>query len=191
MTLSANTALLLIDIQQGLDEPRWGKRNNPDAERNIAALLAAWREKRRPVIHVQHMSQEPDSPLRPELPGNAIKPEARPLPGEPLFQKTVNSAFIGTPLEAHLRAEKIDTVVVVGLTTDHCVSSSARMAANLGFTAIVVSDGTATFERTGPDGEHHSAEQMHRHELASLHGEFATVRRTDEVLAEIGGGDAR
>ena len=187
MTLPANVALLLIDIQQGLDDPRWGERNNPEAERNIVALLAAWRQSRRPVIHVQHMSQSPDSPLRPDRPGNALKPEVLPQRGEPLFQKTVNSAFIGTALEAHLRAQQIDTVVVVGLTTDHCVSSTTRMAANLGFTAIVVSDGTATFERTGPDGGHHSAEQMHRLALASLHGEFATVRRTSEVLAEMAG----
>ena len=187
MTLPLNSALLLIDVQQGLDDPRWGERNNPDAERNIAALLAAWRRKGRPVIHVQHMSVEPDSPLRPERPGNAVKAEAAPHSGEPVFRKTVNSAFIGTELETHLRAHRIDTLVVVGLTTDHCVSSTTRMAANLGFTAIVVSDGTATFERTGPDGDHHSAEQMHRLALASLHGEFATVRRTEDVLAEIGG----
>ncbi len=186
VTLSANTALLLIDVQQGFDDPRWGERNNPDAERNIAALLMAWRQTHRPVIHVQHMSQEPDSPLRPDRPGNAFKPETVPRPGEPIFQKTVNSAFIGTALEAHLRARQIDTVVLVGITTDHCVSTTTRMAANLGFTAIVVSDGTATFERTGPDGEHHSAEQMHRLALASLHGEFATVRRTNDVLAEAG-----
>jgi nicotinamidase-related amidase len=186
VTLPANTALLVIDVQQGLDDPCCGERNNPGAERNIAALLAAWRRSRRPVIHVQHMSREPDSPLRPDLPGNAFKPEAVPEAGEPVFRKTVNSAFIGTALEAHLRAQGIDTLVVAGMTTDHCVSSTTRMAANLGFTAIVVSDGTATFERTGPDGEHHSAEQMHRHELASLHGEFATIRRTSEVLEEIG-----
>ena len=185
MTLSSNAALLLIDVQQGLDHPRWGERNNPDAERNIATLLATWRAQHRPVIHVQHMSLEPDSPLRPDRPGNAFNPEAAPQPGEPVFQKTVNSAFIGTPLEAHLRAHGIDTVVLVGLTTDHCVSTTARMAGNLGFAAIVVSDGTATFERTGPDGEYHSAEAMHRHELASLHREFATVRRTVDVLAEV------
>jgi nicotinamidase-related amidase len=184
MTLSANTALLLIDVQQGLDDPRWGERNNPGAERNIAALLTAWRQARRPVLHVQHMSQQPDSPLRPERPGNAFKPEAVPKSGEPIFQKTVNSAFIGTALEEHLRTRQIDTLVIVGLTTDHCVSSTTRMAANLGFTAIVVSDATATFERTGPDGGHHSAEQMHRLALASLHGEFATVRRTSGVLEE-------
>jgi len=186
MTISSNTALLLIDIQQGLDDAYWGARNNPDAERHIAALLAAWRHAKRPVIHVQHMSQTPNSPLRPQQPGNAFKPEAAPKPGEPVFQKTVNSAFIGTTLEAHLRDHRIDTVVVVGLTTDHCVSTTTRMAANLGFTAIVVSDATATFERTGPDGERHSAEQMHKLALASLHGEFATVRRTSEVLEEFG-----
>lgn len=184
--LSASTALLLIDVQQGLDHPRFGERNNAGAEQNIAALLAAWRQTHRPVIHVQHMSQEPGSPLRPDQPGNAFKAEAAPEAGEPIFQKTVNSAFIGTALEVHLRDHHIDTVVLAGLTTDHCVSSTTRMAANLGFTAIVVSDGTATFERTGPDGAHYTAEQMHRLALASLHGEFATVRRTSEVLAEIG-----
>ena len=186
MTLPENAALLLVDVQRGMDDPRWGKRNNPDAERNIASLLAAWRQRRRPVVHVQHMSIEPDSPLRPERPGNAFKPEAVPQPGEPVFQKTVNSAFIGTDLETHLKSRRIDTVVIAGITTDHCVSTTARMAANLGFTAIVVSDGTATFERTGPDGDHHSADEMHRFALASLHGEFATIRRADEVLADIG-----
>jgi nicotinamidase-related amidase len=124
------------------------------------------------------------SAATPDRPGNAIKPEAAPQPGEPVFQKTVNSAFIGTTLEAHLRAQGIDTLVLVGLTTDHCVSSTARMAANLGFSVSVVSDGTATFERTGPEGEHYGAEQMHRLALATLHEEFATVRRTQALLAE-------
>lgn len=185
VTLAANAALLVVDVQQGMDEPRWGRRNNPDAERNIAELLAAWRATRRPVVHVQHMSQEPDSPLRPERPGNGFKPEAAPLSGEPVFQKTVNSAFIGTALEAHLKAHLIDTVVIVGLTTDHCVSTTARMAGNLGFRTIVISDGTATFERRGPDGAHVDADQMHRVSLASLHGEFATVMATRDILAGI------
>ena len=188
MTPTRPAALVLIDVQQGLDDPVWGRRNNPAAERNMATLLDAWRTSGRPVVHVQHMSRRVDSPLRPGLPGNAIKPEVAPLDGEPLFRKEVNSAFIGTGLEEHLHARGITSVVIVGLTTDHCVSSTARMAANLGFEAVVVSDATATFERTGPDGERLSAEEMHRAALASLHGEFATVRQTSDVLAALAPG---
>lgn len=144
-----------------------GARNNPDAERRIAALLAGWRRTGRPVIHVQHMSREADSLLRPGLPG-------------------VNSAFIGTGLEEHLRARGIDALVLVGITTDHCVSTTARMAANLGFATVVVADATATFERTGHDGERFTADQMHRLALASLHGEFATIRESGALLADLG-----
>jgi nicotinamidase-related amidase len=183
-TSRSSAALLVIDVQQGLSHPRYGARTNPGAERNIAELLAAWRSTGSPVIHVQHMSRNPESPLRPGLPGNAFKEEALPIAGEPVFQKDVNSAFIGTNLEAHLRESGIQELVIVGLTTDHCVSTSTRMAANLGFTVTLVADATATFERVGPDGAHYSADMLHRAELASLHGEFATVRNTGDVLRE-------
>jgi nicotinamidase-related amidase len=178
-----SAALLIIDVQRGMDDPRWGARNNPQAEHRIADLLAAWRDSGRPVIHVRHASLEPKSPLREDTSGHAFKVEAQPMDGEPVFRKHVNSAFIGTDLEGYLRANGIDTLVMAGITTDHCVSTTARMAGNLGFTVTVVEDATATFERTGPDGVHYSADLMHRVSLASLHGEFATVRSTDDVLS--------
>lgn len=188
MTRPSSAALLLVDVQQGLDDPRWGARNNPDAERRIAELLAAWRAAGRPVIHVQHLSLEPRSPLRADAPGHAFKAEAFPRAGEPVFRKHVNSAFIGTGLEAHLRANGIEALVVVGLTTDHCVSTTVRMAGNLGFAVTVVEDATATFERRGPDGTHYGADVMHRVALASLHGEFAAVRSARDVLAAVEAG---
>lgn len=183
MNLPRDAALVLIDVQEGFDDSRWGPRNNPGAEAAMANLLAAWRETGRPVLHVQHSSTEPDSPLRPDAPGHALKLFARPREGEPLFQKQVNSAFIGTGLEEHLRARGLQTLVLVGLTTDHCVSTTTRMAGNLGFTVTVVENATATFDRRGPDGTLYEADLMHRAALASLHGEFATVRPASEVLA--------
>ena len=176
-------ALLIIDVQKGLDNPDYGQRNNPEAERNMGQLLKVWRQRHWPVFHVRHDSTEDGSPLRPGLPGNTIKAEVQPGDDEPLLVKNVNSAFIGTDLEKRLHERGIDRLVVVGLTTDHCVSTSVRMAANLGFTVTLVSDGTATFERTGPDGTHYSAEVMHGANLASLAGEFCAVATTEAVLA--------
>jgi nicotinamidase-related amidase/uncharacterized glyoxalase superfamily protein PhnB len=185
-TASPAPALLLIDVQQGLDAPHLGERNNPGAERVIAALLGEWRTAALPVIHVQHLSLEPDSTLRADAPGCAFKPEAEPLPGEPVFQKHVNSAFIGTPLDAYLHEQAIRSLVVVGLTTDHCVSTTVRMAGNLGYDVTVVEDATATFERRGPGGQHLTAGQMHAAALASLDGEFARVSRARDVLERLG-----
>jgi len=182
--LPPNTALIVVDVQIGFDDPKWGKRNNPSAEKNIAELIKLWRETKRPVIHVQHMSDEPDSPLRPDSPGNAFKLEAQPAAGERIEHKTVNSSFIGTQLEEHLRASNIGCLVVVGLTTDHCVSTTTRMARNLGFEAYLVSDATATFNRAGFDGRSFSADEIHATALASLHNEFATVADTQTIVAE-------
>ena len=180
-----NTALLVIDVQKGFDDPCWGKRNNPDAESNIALLLSRWRKKELPIVHIQHCSVEPSSPLRPDFLGSEFKDEALPLTGEKLFTKTVNSAFIGTELEDYLRSHGINSLVVVGLTTDHCVSTSTRMAGNLGFEVTLVSDATATFDRLGHDGTEYLADEIHKIHLASLSEEFCVVRSTAEILNEI------
>lgn len=180
-----NAALLLIDVQCAFDDPSWGERNNPQAEQRIARLLAGWRASGRPVIHVQHRSTNAVSLFHPAHAGYVIKEQAQPLVDEPVFCKNVNSAFIGTALEQHLRSHVIDTLVLAGLTTDHCVSTSARMAGNLGFSTYVVEDACATFARSGADGMHFSAAQMHATALASLHVEFATVISSTVALAEL------
>jgi nicotinamidase-related amidase len=178
-------ALLVIDVQKGFDAPGWGSRNNPGAESTVAGLLEAWRSADWPVVHAQHVSEEPGSALGPGQPGVEIKPEAEPRDGEPLFQKSVNSAFIGTRLKEYLRSEGIESLVMVGLTTNHCVSTTARMAGNLGFKAFVVEDATAAFDCSGADGILHSAELVHAVSLASLHGEFATVVAAADVLSAV------
>lgn len=178
------TALLLIDVQQGFDDPKWGQRNNPAAEQYMAALLQHWRERERTVIHVRHQSQEAGSPLRVGQPGYEFKNLTRPLIGEAIFTKKVNSAFIGTELEAYLYVKNINQLVIAGLTTDHCVSTSVRMAGNLGFDVILAADACATFDRADVNGVLIPAEEIHRIHLASLHNEFCTVRNTSEIIAQ-------
>lgn len=177
------TALIIIDVQDGLDDPIHGKRNNPDAEKNMARILAEWRARQRPIFYIQHMSTRSTSTLRPDQPGNNIKQIIAPQ-DEPIIQKTVNSAFVGTDLENRLRSEGIDSLVLVGLTTEHCVSATARMAGDLGFKTFVVDDATACHEHQGYDGKYYPPETVHAVALVSLQGEFATIVSTDQVLAE-------
>lgn len=178
------TALMLVDVQKGFDNPQWGIRNNHDAERNIARLLTSWRTLQSPIIHIQHRSTTANSPLAPDQPGCDFKPEATPIAGEPIFGKQVNSAFIGTRLDQFLQEQGIHKLVIAGFTTDHCVSTTTRMAGNLGYETVLVSDATATFNRRGLDGVNISANDIHNAHLASLDGEFCMVKTTDEVLID-------
>lgn len=188
MVIPLNAALIIIDVQQAIDDPqwaRWGPRNNPQAEDNIAQLLTAWRAAQRPIFHVRHMSREPHSPYRPHQPGNEFKPQVAPWPHEHIAEKSTNSAFIGTALEVDLRDAGITTVIITGVITNNSVEATARMAGNLGFDTIVVSDATATFARPDYDGALRSAEEVHAMSLANLQGEYARILTTQEVLAAL------
>ncbi|KJE94143.1 hypothetical protein CAOG_04828 [Capsaspora owczarzaki ATCC 30864] len=178
--------LVLVDVQLGLTDPaneaHWGgNRNNRNAEQVIGRLLQLWRARNLPVFHVKHDSIEAQSPLRPDQPGNAFHPVAVPLPNEPVFPKSVNSGFIGTDLQARLEQRGVTSVVIVGITTDHCVSTTTRMAGNLGFVCFLVEDAVATFDKTGYNGVKYPAQLIHDTALASLHDEFATVLQSQTL----------
>jgi nicotinamidase-related amidase len=177
-------ALILIDIQKGFDDIEFwgGGRNNPKAEKNASHLLKYWRQNKLAVFHVKHCSTNPDSRLAEGKSGNEIQDIVKPLTTEALIKKSVNSAFIGTDLLDQLKALNIQTLVFVGLTTDHCVSTSVRMAGNLGFETYVVNDATATFDKIDFNGIKHPAQLIHDTALASLNKEFATVVNTAEIL---------
>lgn len=177
-------ALIVVDVQQGFDDSDfWGIRNNPDCEQNIRSLLDRWRGDSRPVVLVRHSSQNAISPLNPSHPGHAFK-DGIDGAADLLVDKSVNSSFHGTPdLQNWLQHEHIEDVVICGITTNHCCETTARVGGNLGFRVWFVDDATHTFARTGPDGVWHSADELQRVTAANLHGEFATVVQTADVLS--------
>lgn len=184
MKKASSTALLLIDVQQGFyEESYWGgQRNNPQAEANIEKLLTHWRAQGLPVMHIKHDSVNTASPLHPQKPGNAIMPFAVPKAEEPLFPKQVNSGFIGTRLKEYLDEQGIRRLLIVGFTTNHCVSTTARMAGNYGYEVFVAEDATVSFDRISFDKTLIKAQDIHTISLASLHEEFATIVKTDEMV---------
>ena len=183
----AARALVLIDIQTAFADPYWGARNNPQAEDNAGRLLAHWRAAGAPVFHVRHLSVNPASPLHPENGRIDFHPAVQPRDGEPVYDKHVNSAFIGTNLEADLRTRGIERLVICGLTTPHCVSTTTRMAANLGFTVDLVHDACAAFTQNVQTdwrgGGAVDPRTIHEAALDTLHGEFAEVVGVEDVLA--------
>jgi len=181
LTIADKPALILIDFQKGFEDiAYWGEqRNNLDAEKKASELLKIWRENNLPIFHIQHCSQIKTSLLHESNKGNEFQDIVKPLEHETIIKKNVNSAFIGTDLEEQLKNNKISKLVIVGLTTDHCVSTTTRMAGNLEFETYLVSDATATFNKKGIDGKEYSAELIHETALASLNNEFAIIITTD------------
>ena len=181
------TALIVVDVQRAFDqwEAAGKRRNNPQAVERIVDLLDAFRVCGAPIFHIRHQGTRQNSSFLPDGPGYPVKDEARERAGEPVIVKRVNSAFIGTDLEMRHRTADIKTLVICGATTNHCVETTTRMAGNLGFDTRLVRDATWTFDRIGPDGDAHSAEEMHAMTLAYLNGEFARIVSAKEAVAAL------
>jgi len=180
-----NTALVIIDMQRSMKTSAAGERNNPDAERNIEILLAAWRKAGLPVVHVRHISRSPDSPFWPGQPGAEFQPELAPQDEEHVVEKNVPDAFIHTGLERWLHVRGVRQLVIVGVSTSNSVESTARTAGNLGFKTTVVSDATFAFAKADYAGVPRSADEVHAMSLANLDGEYAIVMPTEDVLSQL------
>ncbi|MEX0169544.1 cysteine hydrolase family protein [Streptomyces sp. LMG1-1-1.1] len=189
MEINENAALVVIDVQKGFEQEFWGRRDNPDAERNIAALIDVWQETGRPVVFVRHDSSQKGSPLRTGTEGNEFKDVVEERRGkgagpEVLVTKSVNSAFYGEPdLDAWLKGVGAGQIVIVGIQTNMCNETTARMGGNLGYDVLFPLDAMHTFDLAGPFGWAQTAEELTRATAVSLHGgRFARVVTTEDVV---------
>lgn len=182
VNVAKNSVLIIIDVQKGFDDPRWGKRNNQGAESAMSEVLKKFRENARTIVHVRHDSRNPDSLLREGKPSFEFKDAVKPGKGELVITKHVHSAFIGTDLEKVLRNMGEPEIYLMGITTDHCVSTTARMSGDLGFRTYIIEDACAAHEREDVGGEKFSPELVHRVNLASINGEFAEVIRSEDLF---------
>ncbi|WP_418958420.1 cysteine hydrolase family protein [Streptomyces tritici] len=190
MEIYENTALIVVDVQKGFGDAFWGRRNNPEAEAHMASLIDRWQETGRPIVFVRHDSAQPRSPLATGTEGNAFQDFVAERRGkgsgpELLVTKSVNSAFYGEPdLDAWLKGAGIRQVVIVGIQTNMCNETTARMGGNLGYDVLFPLDAMHTFDLTGPFGWSQSAEELTRATAVSLHGgRFARVVSTQDVLS--------
>jgi nicotinamidase-related amidase len=180
-------ALIVIDIQKDHDYINLlrTERNNPEAEKNANILLNSWRAKNFPIFHIQYCYSNFDSLSNESAYMIDIKGIVSSLRNETSKKNNSNNAFIGTNLKKLLDSENISRIVFVGLSTDHFMSKTVRMARGYGFVTYVVSDATATFSNEGSDGQFFSAELIHRTTLASITREFGTVVSTKEMIRQI------
>ena len=174
--------LIIIDMQRGMLEPAAGQRNNPEAPARIAELLQAWRQADAWVVHVRHISRSTDSLFAPGQANAEFQPALLPLPGEHVVEKNVPDAFIHSGLERWLRVRDIQSLVIVGVSTNNSVEATARSAGNLGFSTHVVADGCFTFAKTDYSGVLRSAEDVHAMALANLQDEYAQVIESRDAM---------
>ncbi|TRX74247.1 cysteine hydrolase family protein [Pseudomonas mangiferae] len=180
--MPATPALLLVDLQRCMAEPRPVPRNNPDAEAHLAALLAHWRAQGWPLVHIRHISRDPASGFAPGQPGAAFQAAFEPQLHEQVLEKNVPDAFASGALERWLRVRGLDRLVIAGVISENSLEATARSAGNLGFIAQVPEDACFTFAKRDFRGRPRSAEEVHDMAMANLHGEYAEVLSTRAVL---------
>jgi nicotinamidase-related amidase len=175
-------ALLIIDIQNDYFPGGAFPLVEPEAAAAAAGrVLERFRSAGEPVVHLKHVSAEPDATfMRPGTPGVDIHPAVAPAAGETVIEKRAPNGFVGTGLEETLRSHGIEQLVVAGMMSSMCVDATVRAAADAGFGVTVVHDGCAAPDLTFGDREVPGA-AVHAAFMAALSDTYATVLGADQL----------
>lgn len=170
----AGSALLMIDFQNTYRDGVMRLANVEPAIAEAKGLLARARGAGIPIIHVRH-DAGPGSPYDLTASNGQIADAVAPEGDEAIVTKAYPSAFVGTDLEARLKALGVTDLIVAGFMTHMCVNSTARSAFSLGFRPTVVASTTATRDLPAPDGSVVPAAALQAASLAALADLFAVV----------------
>lgn len=181
----SDVPLVILDLQNAIDHPDWGVRNNPEAEANVAALLGVWRKNKWPVIHVKHDSTNPKSHYYTGQSSNRFKADVAPIAGETIITKTVHSAFVESGLREALSKLGVKSLLLTGVKTNNSIETTVRHGSNIGFDIYLLADGCFTHDQTDWNGKTWRAEDIHAVALSNLDREYCTVTTTKSVLAAL------
>src|SRR5262245_51971323 len=166
-------ALLIVDVQNDyFPGGRMQLEGGEAASLRAAALLAAFRDRRLPIWHVQHVSVRPGASFfLPNTDGVKIHPNVAPAGNEPVVQKHFPNAFRETPLLDALRQGGIQELMIAGMMTHLCIDATTRAAADLGFKCLLAHDACATRALSFGDARV-PAEHVHVSFLSALNGAY-------------------
>lgn len=181
MDIATISALIIVDQQRGIANPKLGARNNENAELEMLKLLSQWRRLGWPVFHIKHRSAHVDSVFWPDQEGFEFKPEFLPLANEVVIEKKTPCAFSGTKLESLLNEQGVGAIVVIGAATNNSVEATVRSGGCKGLSIIVVENACFAFAKTDYFGVKRTAEEVHAMSLANLEGEYASVVHSSQV----------
>lgn len=182
-----STALLLLEIQNDyFPNGRTPLEKSQEATQKAQQILQAFRNKKQPIVHAQHISTQPDAAfLLPCTKGAEFYTTVQPLKGETIIKKHYPNAFKDTQLLSHLHKNKITHLVICGMSTQLAVDATVRAARDHGFSCTVLHDACATRQLEFNHATI-SAQQVHYAFMAALQPIYATVTSTDEYLQKTG-----
>jgi len=182
------TALLLVDVQNDYFAAGAMPLEEMDrAAARAARLLAAFRSRGLPIVHVRHLSVRPGATFFvPGTPGADIHPSVAPRAGETVVEKNFPNAFRATDLESRLRAAGADQLVIAGAMSHMCIDATARAAFDHGFKCTVAEDACAT-RALEFGGRTLPARDVHAAFMAALAVPYAKIAGADACVAALGG----
>lgn len=180
-----NAGLILVDIQNDyFAGGRMELIGMETAGKTAGQLLAYFRSNRRPIFHIQHISnREGATFFLPDTRGSEIHDVVKPRSGERVIQKHFPNSFRETPLLDELRANGIEHVIICGAMSHMCIDATTRAAVDFGFACTVVHDACATrnldFEK-----KKILAQEVHAAFMAALGSAYAQVISYREFVSK-------